>query len=107
MKAQSVGGGWSGVATGYPLVLYNEAKHYILALVGKANNKNKSFVTALNTSRVKDFQKRQTLLSSLYLHLNDFAHEDDFISQLNVVGRSEHIACLGEKFVSLWLLFLD
>jgi len=24
MKAQSVGGGWSGVVTGYPLVMFND-----------------------------------------------------------------------------------
>ncbi len=30
-KHESTGGGWSGVVTGYPLVLYNEFKHNILS----------------------------------------------------------------------------
>jgi hypothetical protein len=31
MKAQSVGGGWSGVVTGYPLVCIKESRRFYLA----------------------------------------------------------------------------
>jgi hypothetical protein len=36
-RAGGGGGGTGALCTGYTLVLYNESKHNILALIGKAN----------------------------------------------------------------------